>query len=45
LHDGRTADIATAILEHGGEASNARNRFAGLSAAEKNQVVAFLKTL
>lgn len=45
LHDGRTASIATAILEHGGEATNARNRFAALSAAEKNQLVAFLGTL
>ena len=45
LHDGRTADIATAILEHGGEATNARNRFAALSAAEKSQLVAFLNTL
>lgn len=45
LHDGRTTDIATAVLEHGGEATNSRNRFAALTAAEKNQLVAFLNTL
>lgn len=45
LHDGRTPDIATAILAHGGEATNSRNRFAALSATEKSQLVAFLNTL
>ena len=45
LHDGRTNDIATAILEHGGEATSARNRFDALSAVEKSQLVAYLRTL
>ncbi len=45
LHDGRTNDVATAILAHGGEATNSRNRFAALSASAQQQLVAFLRTL
>lgn len=45
LHDGRTNDVATAILAHGGEATNSRNRFAALSPSAQQQLVAFLRTL
>ncbi|MBZ0119834.1 MAG: hypothetical protein K8H88_22790 [Sandaracinaceae bacterium] len=45
LHDGRTADVREAILAHGGEAQNTRDRFAALSASEQAWVVAFLQRL
>jgi CxxC motif-containing protein (DUF1111 family) len=45
LHDGRTADLSQAILLHGGEAQNARNRFASLSAVGQAALLAFLKSL
>jgi CxxC motif-containing protein (DUF1111 family) len=45
LHDGRTSDLSEAILLHGGEAENARNRFASLNESDKNALLAFLKSL
>lgn len=45
LHDGRTDSIESAILAHGGEGNNARNRFAGLGQRQRDQIVAFLNTL
>jgi CxxC motif-containing protein (DUF1111 family) len=45
LHDGRTTDLERAILLHGGEASTARNGFAGLRDRERLELIAFLKTL
>ncbi len=45
LHDGRTSDLSEAILLHGGEAENARNRFANLNENEKAALSAFLKSL
>ncbi len=45
LHDGRALTLSDAILAHGGEAVSQRNKFAGLSAAEREAVLAFLRTL
>jgi CxxC motif-containing protein (DUF1111 family) len=45
LHDGRARDLIEAILWHGGEAQKARDRFADLSEADRNAVLAFLKSL
>ncbi|MXW06098.1 MAG: c-type cytochrome [Gemmatimonadetes bacterium] len=45
LHDGRTSDLGEAILFHGGEASAARNRFAGLSDEDREALLAFLRSL
>jgi mono/diheme cytochrome c family protein len=44
-HDGRTHSLEEVILRHGGEALGARNGFAGLSRANKNQLLAFLGSL
>ena len=45
MHDGRTSVIDEAILMHGGEAEGSRDRFAALSATEKEAVIAFLRSL
>lgn len=45
LHDGRTTDLKTAILFHGGEAMNAKNLFNALSNPDKESVLAFLRSL
>jgi CxxC motif-containing protein (DUF1111 family) len=45
LHDGRARNLSEAILWHGGEATTARNRFANLSAADRDALLAFLKSL
>jgi CxxC motif-containing protein (DUF1111 family) len=45
LHDGRAASIEQAIEAHGGEASGARDRFKALPPAERNALIAFLKSL
>jgi CxxC motif-containing protein (DUF1111 family) len=45
LHDGRATTITEAILEHGGEAQNARNAFTGLSTTARANVIAFLENL
>jgi CxxC motif-containing protein (DUF1111 family) len=45
LHNGRTTDLKTAILLHGGEATNARNSFNALTDNEKNALLAFLRSL
>jgi hypothetical protein len=44
-HDGRTHDLETVILRHGGEANTARNNFNALTRANKNQLIAFLNSL
>ena len=44
-HRGDVTTIAEAILYHGGEARESRDRFAGLPHAEQKAVVGFLKTL
>ena len=45
LHDGRATTLSDAILAHGGEAQPVRDRFAGLSAGGREDVLAFLRSL
>jgi CxxC motif-containing protein (DUF1111 family) len=45
LHDGRTSDLTTAIALHGGEARPSRDLFANLSAAQRADLLAFLRSL
>jgi CxxC motif-containing protein (DUF1111 family) len=45
LHDGRAATLRDAILFHGGEAQESRDRFAALRRSEQSQVVKFLQNL
>ncbi|SMF01303.1 di-heme oxidoredictase family protein [Pseudobacteriovorax antillogorgiicola] len=45
LHDGRARTLMEAILWHGGEAGKAKAAVLGLSKAERDQLVAFLKSL
>lgn len=45
LHDGRAGTIEEAIQLHGGEATQSRNRFNQLTAAEKNALLVFLESL
>jgi CxxC motif-containing protein (DUF1111 family) len=45
LHDGRARTLQEAILWHGGEAGIARERYAHLSAEERNALLAFLQSL
>ena len=45
LHDGRARNFTEAIMWHGGEAAAAANSFQKLSKSEREQVLAFLKSL
>jgi len=45
MHDGRATSIEAAILLHGGEAQNSRSQYQQLSAADKQALIAFLKSL
>jgi CxxC motif-containing protein (DUF1111 family) len=45
LHDGRGRDLTEAIMWHGGEADRARQRFELLSKADREALLAFLKSL
>ena len=45
LHDGRARNLTEAILWHGGEADRSRQRFENLSAADRQALLAFLKSL
>lgn len=45
LHDGRARDLTEAILWHGGEAKAAARAFRGLSRADRDALVAFLRSL
>lgn len=45
LHDGRARDLTEAIMWHGGEAETARRRFENLSKADREALLAFLKSL
>jgi CxxC motif-containing protein (DUF1111 family) len=45
LHDGRARSIEEAILWHGGEGLQAKNKFTQLSAADRTAVLQFLKSL
>ena len=45
LHDGRAKTIEEAILMHGGEAQQSKERFQQLSMQDKNNLIKFLKSL
>lgn len=45
LHDGRARDLTEAILWHGGEGQKARNAFAALPKAQRDDLLAFLGSL
>lgn len=45
LHDGRARDLTEAILWHDGEAAAARGRFTRLGKAEREALLAFLRSL
>lgn len=45
LHDGRAATIEEAIVAHGGEATNARNRYLNLNNNDRANLLAFLRSL
>lgn len=45
LHDGRARTLTEAILWHGGEGEKAQKAFSALSDADKNALLAFLKSL
>lgn len=45
LHDGRARGIAEAILWHGGEAEKAKENFRTATKAEREAILAFLKSL
>ncbi len=45
LHDGRAQSIEAAILLHGGEAQNSRNKYKLLQADEKDALIKFLESL
>jgi CxxC motif-containing protein (DUF1111 family) len=45
LHDGRAKNLTEAILWHGGEAENSKNKFKALTQIERKQVLDFIKSL
>ncbi len=45
LHDGRARNVEEAILWHDGEALSARNRFMELDVADREKLIAFIKSL
>jgi CxxC motif-containing protein (DUF1111 family) len=45
MHDGQSLTVRDAILRHGGEASDARDRFQCLPEKEKGELLAFLRSL
>jgi len=45
LHDGRARNLTEAILWHGGEAEAARDKFAALSKADRDALLAFVNSL
>jgi len=45
LHDGRTTDLAAAIGFHGGQAEPARRAFEQLSPGDREDLLAFLRSL
>jgi CxxC motif-containing protein (DUF1111 family) len=45
LHDGRSQTLEDAVLQHGGEATGARTRYAGLKPGQRSAVIAYLSTL
>lgn len=45
MHDGETLTFNEAILRHAGEATQVRNRYIALSAADKKKLISFLESL
>jgi CxxC motif-containing protein (DUF1111 family) len=45
LHDARTTDLKTAILDHGGEATKVIDNFKSLSDADQSDLIAFINSL
>jgi CxxC motif-containing protein (DUF1111 family) len=45
LHDGRARNLTEAILWHGGEAQQARDTFAAMTAEQRSSLIAFLESL
>jgi CxxC motif-containing protein (DUF1111 family) len=45
LHDGRARTLTEAVMWHGGEAERARQRFENLPKADREALLAFLKSL
>lgn len=45
LHDGRASTLDEAVRFHGGEADASRDRYVGLSEAERENLIAFLESL
>lgn len=45
LHDGRARSIEEAILWHGGEAQASNNAYKALSAQQRAELIAFLRSL
>ena len=45
LHDGRARTLTEAVMWHAGEGDKAKQRFAGLSAADRQALLAFLNSL
>jgi CxxC motif-containing protein (DUF1111 family) len=45
LHDGRATTLRDAVLAHGGEAEIVRDRFFGLSNAERETLARFVEAL
>ncbi|HBF09162.1 MAG TPA: hypothetical protein DDW29_12965, partial [Gammaproteobacteria bacterium] len=45
LHDGRAKTITEAILWHGGEAEASRTQFEGLTESDREDLLAFLRSL
>ncbi|WP_375452519.1 di-heme oxidoredictase family protein [uncultured Devosia sp.] len=45
LHDGRARNLTEAVLWHGGEAQGARDTFAALPQATRDDLIAFLESL
>jgi CxxC motif-containing protein (DUF1111 family) len=45
LHDGRARNLAEAILAHGGEAETSKEQFRHLGKADRDALIAFLKSI
>lgn len=45
LHDGRARNITEAIMWHGGEAQQSKDKFSNLSKAQRDDLIAFLNSL
>ena len=45
MHDGQSLTLRDAILRHGREAADSQSRFTDLEEQEKEQLLAFLRSL